>query len=320
MALLLSLFYTLISSSIKKAYKLDLNFDASNLLDSFDFINSHDIYTDGFASYVSKDEAISTGLAKTVDNRVYLGVDNSTVIDVTPQGGRKSVRLESHDTIDHGLVIADFRHVPAKACGMWPAFSLVHGNEHDGGLFSKMTLVESISYIPHNEITLSTTPADCTMNTQKSTGNVFSTNCSYATGGCGAAAHTGTFGEPFIEKGGGVWAAQIEATGIKVWFFPRRTIPGDIRTNAPEPGKWGTPIMSFAPKKCDIRGVWAKMKIVFNITFCGDYAGGDAWGSYTSCRSRTQFTSCNEYVAQTPSAFDEVHWLINSVKTYTYAD
>lgn len=103
------------------AYKLDKQLDASNFLDSFDFINSNDKYQNGSASYVSKDEAVSMGLARVVENLVYLGVDNTSVIDVTPQSGRKSVRLESHDTIDHGLIIADFEHLPGSACGMWPA-------------------------------------------------------------------------------------------------------------------------------------------------------------------------------------------------------
>ena len=121
MSLLHYLLYTLLSLSVTQAYKLDKKLDASNFLGSFDFINTHDKYTSGCASYVSKDEAMSMGLARTVGNQIYLGVHNNSVIDVTPQGGRKSVRLESHDTIDSGIVIADFEHLPANACGMWPA-------------------------------------------------------------------------------------------------------------------------------------------------------------------------------------------------------
>jgi hypothetical protein len=121
MALLGYLLYTLLSFSVTQAYKLDKKLDSGNFLSSFVFINGHDKYTGGCASYVSKDEAASMGLARVVGNQVYLGVDNNSVIDVMPQGGRKSVRLESHDTIDSGIVIADFAHLPANACGMWPA-------------------------------------------------------------------------------------------------------------------------------------------------------------------------------------------------------
>ena len=121
MALLYYLQCALLSFGVIQAYKLDKKLDASNFLDSFNFINTHDKYTGGCASYVSKDEATSMGLAQVIGNQIYLGVDNNSVIDVAPQGGRKSVRLESHDTTDVGLVIADFAHLPANACGMWPA-------------------------------------------------------------------------------------------------------------------------------------------------------------------------------------------------------
>ena len=121
MSFLRHLLCTLLAPSFAEAYKLDKRFDASNFLNSFDFISNYDKFTGGCASYVARDEATSMGLARTIGNQVYLGVDNNSVVDVTPQGGRKSVRLESHDTIDSGIIIANFEHLPASACGMWPA-------------------------------------------------------------------------------------------------------------------------------------------------------------------------------------------------------
>lgn len=61
------------------------------------------------------------GLVRYTENKIFLGVDNGSVTSVMPHGGRKSFRLESHDTIDHGIIIVDFEHLPANACGMWPA-------------------------------------------------------------------------------------------------------------------------------------------------------------------------------------------------------
>jgi hypothetical protein len=108
--------------SSAQAYRLDKKFDSSNFLDSFDFIERHNNYTGGCANYVSKQDATSIGLARTIGAQVYLGADNSSSYDVTqPDAGRKSVRLESHDTIDSGIIIADFEHLPANACGMWPS-------------------------------------------------------------------------------------------------------------------------------------------------------------------------------------------------------
>ncbi|KAJ4362183.1 hypothetical protein N0V95_001531 [Ascochyta clinopodiicola] len=316
MALLHFLLSTLLALSVIEAYKLDKKLDATNLLNSFDFLNTHDKYTGGCASYVSKTEAISMGLARTVGSQVYLGVDNNSVVDVTRQGGRKSVRLESHDTTDSGIVIADFEHLPASACGMWPAFWLLHDDEHDGDFYSEIDIVESVSYIPRNEITLLTNPNQCIMTAQSGTGDVSSTNCDYDTEGCGVTAPYGTFGDSFNKNGGGVWATQIEASGVRVWYFAQSAIPADIKSDSPDPSKWGTPVMSFAPQICDIRNAWKKMKIIINITFCGEHAGGAAWNGYTQCRTRTGVASCNDFVAKTPSAFDDVYFLINSIKTY----
>lgn len=102
----------LLSLSVIRAYKLDSTFDASDFLKSFDFIDTCDKYTGGCARYVSHHEAASVGLARIVHDRIYLGVDNNSIIDVAPHGGRKSVRVESHHTIDSGIIIADFEHLP----------------------------------------------------------------------------------------------------------------------------------------------------------------------------------------------------------------
>ena len=111
--------YALFYVSSAQAYELDKNFDSTNFLDFFEFIETHDNYTSGFANYVSKQDATSMGLARTIGDQVYLGVDNSSIYDVKVDNGRKSVRLESYDTIDSGIIIADFEHLPANACGMW---------------------------------------------------------------------------------------------------------------------------------------------------------------------------------------------------------
>ncbi|KAL1611432.1 hypothetical protein SLS59_000151 [Nothophoma quercina] len=194
---------------------------------------------------------------------------------------------------------------------------LLYDDEHDGDFYSEIDIVESVSYLTRNEITLHNNPNECTMTAEKGTGDVFSTNCDYDAGGCGVYAPYGTFGDSFNKNGGGVWATQVEAEGIKIWYFAKSAIPTDINSESPDPSKWGTPVMSFVPQNCDIRNTWKKMKIINNITFCGESAGGEAWNTYTQCRSQTGVASCNEYVAKTPSAFDEVYFLINSIKTFS---
>lgn len=78
------------------------------------------IRLDGYVNYVSQATAQSKGLYRTQNNQVYIGVDSTTVLD--PNGvGRDSVRLRSNRAYTHGLIIADFAHVPGSNCGSWPA-------------------------------------------------------------------------------------------------------------------------------------------------------------------------------------------------------
>jgi hypothetical protein len=101
-------------------YGLSWNYDSTNFFDSFNFIAQHDDFTSGFAQYVAKDEATSMGLATTNGNKVRLGADtNNTYAADSP--GRKTVRLQSKQSYDNGLLIADFAHLPVSGCGMWPA-------------------------------------------------------------------------------------------------------------------------------------------------------------------------------------------------------
>jgi hypothetical protein len=52
--------------------------------------------------------------------------------------------------------------------------------------------------------------------------------------------------------------------------------------------------------------------IVFDTTFCGDWAG-NVW-SQGNCASRA--ATCQDYVANNPGDFADAYWLINSVKVY----
>jgi hypothetical protein len=47
-----------------------------------------------------------------------MAVDTS---EVATGRGRKSVRIETKNTYDKGLVLADISHMPGGICGTWPA-------------------------------------------------------------------------------------------------------------------------------------------------------------------------------------------------------
>jgi len=106
---------------------------------------------------------------------------------------------------------------------------------------------------------------------------------------------------------------QWESSGVYVWFFPRGSIPSDITNGAPVTGNWGTPIVAFnGGSSCNIDSFFANENIVFDTTFCGDWAGS-VWAS-SGCQSLA--STCNDYVGANPGAFAPAYWLINSVNVY----
>lgn len=93
--------------------------------------------------YKSYADASAAGLVSvdSTTSAVTLSVDTTnTYKSDGSQGGRPSVRIESKDTVDHGLVIGDFAHMPGSVCGSWPAceylslqqFATGHGFLHSG--------------------------------------------------------------------------------------------------------------------------------------------------------------------------------------------
>jgi hypothetical protein len=74
---------------------------------------------DGFVDYISLADATALGMTKILGKKVYMGVDNSSIIS-TSSIGRKSLWLESNDAFVHSLLIGDFTHMPGGVCGTWP--------------------------------------------------------------------------------------------------------------------------------------------------------------------------------------------------------
>lgn len=76
--------------------------------------------TKGFVNYVDRPTAESNGLTKVINGKLFLGVDNTSVLETNVQG-RMSLRLESKRKWSGGLLIADIAHMPGNECGVWPA-------------------------------------------------------------------------------------------------------------------------------------------------------------------------------------------------------
>ncbi|KAL5449537.1 hypothetical protein PMIN07_000550 [Paraphaeosphaeria minitans] len=108
------------ATGVTTKYALRWTYDYTNFFDKVDFPATSDIYNNGFAEYVTKDAALASGLAKVAGRKVYLGVDAQNTYS-EDSAGRHSVRIQSKDVFDNGLLVADFAHLPEAGNGMWPA-------------------------------------------------------------------------------------------------------------------------------------------------------------------------------------------------------
>ncbi|KAL9620718.1 MAG: hypothetical protein Q9160_004731 [Pyrenula sp. 1 TL-2023] len=217
--------------------------------------------THGFVNYLSQSAAQSSGLYQIQGNQVYIGVDHNTVLN--PNGvGRNSVRLQSNRAYNHGLIIADFAHVPGSHCGVWPAFWMYGPNWPNSG---EIDIYEGVNLQPTDQVTLHSAPG-CNVNVGPGgqTGNPGPSNECGAGGGyngCTVVSNVGTgYGTPFDNAGGGVYATQWTSSGIKVWFWVRNQIPGDVINGNPNPNNWGTPQANFGG--CNFDQYFANMNIV----------------------------------------------------------
>ncbi|KAH6963777.1 concanavalin A-like lectin/glucanase domain-containing protein, partial [Fusarium avenaceum] len=299
-------------NSSRAGYSLKTTYDTSNFFEAFEFFNEKDP-TNGFVEYIDADSANSAGLAGFVDGAVYMGVDYQTK---NPSNGRKSVRVTSHDSFTHGLFIADIAHMPGSIPGVWPAYWMFGPSWPTSG---EIDILEGVNTQTENKITLHTGPGCSITNdgSDQSTSLVNKDcNAGGASEGCGqCTADNQNYGDGFNDIGGGVYATEWTSEFIAVWFFKRGRIPEDIQSGNPDPSSWGPATAKFnGGHGCNIDDHFKEHNIIFDTTFCGDWAGSpDVWGKNPETSSLGE---CEDYVASNPAAFKNAYWLVNSIKVY----
>lgn len=282
----------------------------------------------------------------TYNGALYVGVDNNTMLKPGSATGRNSVKLVSNSVYNSGLLIANFAHIPSNACGLWPAYWLVGPNWPTGG---EIDIIEGVNMNADNQMTLHTNTG-CTPSiggAGRQTGVVApntETDCGAGNAaiGCGVVDPNGaSYGSGFNTAGGGVYATLLSSSGIQIWMWNAGGVPGDVKNGAPNPSGWGEPVAAWGTG-CNYGAAFSSMQIVslyslypfyhsilltwlwiINTAFCGAWAG-NVWANTASpcaagvatCNCASLASSCNTYVAENPSAFDEAYWLINSIQVY----
>lgn len=214
--------------------------------------------THGYVNYVDGATAQQNGLTS-VNNGVV--TVRSDYTNVASGRGRNSVRLTSYKKYTHGLVVLDLEHMPASACGIWPAFWMVGPNWPNNG---EIDIIEGVHYQSTNAMTLHSN-AGCSMVNENCQGNQ---GCGVQEGG------PASYGDGFNAAKGGVYAMEWTSSAINMWFFGRNNIPNGATGANPDPSTWGNPTASFqGGSNCNIDDHFKDNQIVFDTTFCGDWAG-----------------------------------------------
>jgi hypothetical protein len=307
------------------SYTLVDKFYGTTFFNNFDFFTAADP-THGYVTFVNQSVAQSGGLISASSNTapVYMGADHT---HVASGSGRQSVRITSKKAYNGALVLLDLTHMPT-GCGTWPAFWMT-ASDVAWPNHGEIDIIEGVNKNTANAATLHTS-SGCDMSkvpTSSFSGHWSanavggsSTNCyvnaanQYANAGCGVqATQANSYGPGFNSIQGGVYATLWDnaANGsIKIWFFPRSAIPAEIKAGTGvNPSSWGKPMTNFEFGSNCPSSHFANQKIIFDLTFCGDWAGS-VFGS-SGCSG-----SCNSFVQNNPSQFTEAYWIINFVKVY----
>lgn len=253
------------------SYSLQTSYMGESLLSGFDWFNGEDL-SNGFVSYQSREDAEAMNLFS-VDEQsqvVRLGVDSNNTVGLDE--GRPSIRIESKESYDHGLFIADFLHMPPSQCGLWPAFWMYGTDWPHGG---ELDIIEGANTYHRNIISAHTADGCQQDDEVLFTGEQRNTDCAIGSQniGCGfnpPANDTTSYGDSFNAVGGGVYAVEWNSEHMKVWHFSRGAIPSDIEEKKPEPSGWGVPQAVFGGSKCDVDSFFKNMSIVINIVSTSD--------------------------------------------------
>ena len=133
----------------------------------------------------------------------------------------------------------------------------------------EIDIIEGVNAQSRNAMALHT-ESDCVIAPNGSFSGIINTvNCNVDAAdqpknvGCRVdAVDDGTFGAGFNAQSGGVYVMQWTASAVKVWMFPRKSIPNDLNpATTPDPGGWTLPMASFAGG-CNMADLIQNQKLV----------------------------------------------------------
>ncbi|TFY69781.1 hypothetical protein EVJ58_g225 [Rhodofomes roseus] len=256
-------------------WAVDDTYEGSSFFDTFEFYTGDDP-THGSVNYTDRNTAFADGLAYVEsDGIVVMKGDNTT--SLSEGQNRNSVRISSQKQYNTGLFILDLDMAP------WGC-----GTSSSHRYPSRHSLILQVSGLRGGRWEAAPGPGNA---------------------GCGVTEWSrASYGPIFDEQGGGVFAMKWDVSGIGVWSFYRAAVPQDVTNGQPTPSTWGEPVAFLEASGCDPITNFVNHSIIFDITFCGDWAGNDygTSGCPGTCAQRLM----------DPSNFNNASWRIRSLTVY----
>lgn len=101
---------------------------------------------------------------------------------------------------------------------MWPSF-WTFGPETTWPGSGEIDIIEAINDMTNNQVALHTDVGCYQANVTTQSGTTFNIDCSTASGCDVGENQPNSYGPSFTAAGGGVFALQLDASGIAMWFF-----------------------------------------------------------------------------------------------------
>jgi len=290
-------------------------YQGDTFFDRWNFFTGADP-TNGKVDYQDRNSSFARGLVYVEsDGKAIMRGDNYTLL--APGVNRASVRISSTAEYNTGLFILDLDKVP-WGCATWPAYWLLGNGQWPNS--GEVDIIEGVHDNSHNQVTFHT-KAGCLLDPSvnitgsisrlpNGTDNLVCDGTVNDNSGCAVIEWSrASYGEYFESQGGGVFATKWDENEIATWSFYRAAIPQDITAGTPNPSLWGTPAAKLVPTHCGpFSDFFMNMSIVFDMTFCGDWAGNSY--ATSGCPG-----TCAERLVE-PSNFVNATWIINHLTVY----
>ncbi|KAJ3827032.1 concanavalin A-like lectin/glucanase domain-containing protein [Lentinula raphanica] len=271
----------------------------------------------GNVTYVDQNTGTSQGLTyiDPATGHAIIKVDNTTNIPAATTVNRNSVKLTTKDAYPLGsLIVIDVSHIP-YGCSVWPSFWTL-GTGLLWPLAGEIDIIEAINNLQANQYALHTTPGCYLASNSFQTGNTLQTDCSTGQGCLVQETKPNSFGSGFAQAGGGVFATQLDVSGIYMWFWSRSDIPASISqansSSTMNLTDWGTPTAAYPSSACNITQYFQPQNLVLDITLCGVWAGVPSIYNSTGCSGQC----IDNVIGSGNPIYNDAYWDISYIRTY----